>query len=279
MKTYFDEEIGPVPPSTIDLDQTIARQRRRNTYRRIGFSATGGLATVAAVAMLVTLTPARSEPNNLSAGSAASASQPGTSTAAEPSPSASAGPGTPGKPGTTTQNGKPTTEDPKQAEVRLAQAMLSLVRQQAPGAQISAKDGSDQPFNTTHRTSPGQSTPTGFDGAATLTDAQGKGNVFFGFTRVGNLVSGCDGVQGGFCEVATGPRRESITKMTATTDRIAENTVTIVKTDGTALLIGAGNYGDSSRCSACGPVTRPTPVLTFDQLVAIGTDLRMTLYP
>ncbi|MEV6969287.1 hypothetical protein AB0M47_29670 [Hamadaea sp. NPDC051192] len=51
----FDQRLGTPPPSTIDLDDIIARQRRRSVWRRTAAIGSSAFASVAAVTIAVSL--------------------------------------------------------------------------------------------------------------------------------------------------------------------------------------------------------------------------------
>jgi hypothetical protein len=80
------------------------------------------------------------------------------------------------------------------------------------------------------------------------------------------------------CEVRTGPHGELLVVQAASFEGgTVMHRVEVVREDGTSLLVQAENVGTSSKYG--GGATATAPPLSLDQLVTIGTDPAMTLFP
>lgn len=320
MKAYFDDQIGLVPPPTIDVDQVIARQRRRMRLQRIGLSAGGGLAALAAVAVVFAVVPAGDAGEESAAGNSASP--------ANQEQSATPAPSTPRGTDPSRPWGIP-TEEPKQAEARLANSLRELVAAQAPTAQITGIGG-QHPFQFTHErswipdkralasqssgtaklTSPEGAEPDSqadsYTATANLTDQAGTSNAWINISstkeaRTFKSVLSCPRPGKEFveslaaCESTKGPHGELIMTWTLVSGydgQVANSRsaasipldgskhvvyqLFITRTDGAMVSFYlSNNANDGKRVS----IDRNAPALTYDQMIKIGTDPKLTLYP
>ena len=233
MKTYFDEAIGVVPPSPIDLDALITRRRRRTVYRNIALTATALVAVAAGLAL---------------------------TTGGNPNPSPDPRPADPG----------PATPSPDKAAALTEKVRAGVVRQ-APGLSwVEPYDAQTLPAN-------GFSSDVFHSDAAVLRDADGPGSLYVALHGPDPLTAvppstslnyNCQADEGPRCAVSSGPAGERIVRRTTVFGAGHEQAhVAITRTDGTLVVLTATNY---VRDATTGPVTRPAPVLTLDQLTAIG---------
>lgn len=261
MRTSFDEAMGTVPASTIDVDTIIARGRRSTAYRRLGMSA-AGLGGVAGIVALA-----------LSAGPLGRVAAPG--------PPAQVG----GPPvGTTAPESSPearTTEPLKETERRLRNALKQIIGEQLPGARTTAgfpplAEGHllREATQRTYSTVPADY----FEGQATLIGIK-PGRFFLQMGTIGpgfDVDTSCRNWKHASCRVEKGARGETIVQIAGDDRKNGEpdsrfHRVYVRKADGTGVMVDANN----------GIVKPPPggadPVLTLDQLVAIATDPRLDL--
>jgi len=266
MKAQLDEEMGTPPPSLIDVGELVSRGRRQVRLRR--FAAVGGGAGLSVVALGAAVAVAlnASGPAGAPAGFGASPPASGSGSA---SASASATPAPSG-------SAPPVTEAPAAAEQRLTNVVQALVQQYAPGA-VASKDGSGrEPLKV--RTGAAFHSSAMYDTSADLTVGGGKGLFYIGIGDDQGMITSCEGYGGArACTRTTGPAGENIVRITEPTEdgKNKAYLVYIVRTDRTGIFLTADDGNDFGNR----PGTRAEPVFTHDQLVAMGTDPRWTLYP
>jgi hypothetical protein len=262
MRTEFDDAIGVVPPSGIDVDELIGRGRRRARRRRLGVVVSTIVAATAAIAVVVPLVngaPRGDQP--LSAGS---------STAP--------------------------VELPADVEARLSHSLGLAVRKVAPDVQESGDTFSPVPLAVKHVARKASRAPDGtttvpddfYATSATLTDSAGAGNLFVTFARADAapasgmpdlpaVDTSCPSVVANevSCQVVTGPHGERVVQREIHGEGQKRTfRVSMTKVDGTRVILTAANDGGQA---ATGPVTRPAPVLSVAQLMAIGTEPGLTV--
>jgi hypothetical protein len=273
MRTDFDEAIGLVPPSTIDLDRLIARRRRRAAFRRAGAAgATGGVAAVALGAVIAF---------GGAPGGRLGAAGPGPATS--PSPPVPAGPSSAAARGPSSAGARPSSEpatppaQARQTEDRLSQAVTDSVREHAPGYSLSASLDGAPPFRFRYLYAPVTSTNSGsnwYYGSADLNGPAGTGNVWLTIGRYGSVWNPPTTCETGEtdCQVTTGPQGERVLRRVINENGIRDYYVVVVRPDQTAVLIVAANQRGQLDTGA---PHQPDPVLTVDQLVGIGSDPRL----
>jgi hypothetical protein len=299
-KKLFDDAIGEVPPSTVDVEAAIARGRRADRLRRV---ANPVLATIAAVAVLlggmaVVL---------LSDGDAggAPAGLPATSTTV-PSPTSSPAPTTSGDPceGTTpTAPAQP--EKPAVTEDRLTAVLTELVSSRLPGGATLEQNplGKDRagrpvgPLVFEHWYSKPKPYDTGCQGGedsyeayASVTWSGGTGSIWISIGREGGWNGSAEGmvcpdpdvdVDQTSCRTETTPNGDLV--MYTTLGNGAEmkgsmtNRLDIVRADQTSIVIAASNMATSGKYP--GPPDASRIPLTHEQLKQIVLDPRVTMYP
>ncbi len=283
-KDQFDAAIGAVPPSTVDFEAVMDRERRRARVRRVAnpWTAAGvGVTAVAAGAVLV-LAPG---------GPAPSVVQPG---AASTPPPSSEGCGLDPRP-----TGAPLREKSDVVASRLTTVLTDAVRQRvAAGTTLGPHSEGEYPKGTQHGpltfyhvfSAPvaKDSTCSGgedyFMAAASTTEKKHKGNVWAIVTRLGgnaNPATECspppEKMQGS-CHRRTGPHGETIVdEMLTTPGGPTSNRVNVIKPDGTGIIVEAQNVAGDAKHG--GEPDMPSPPLSLAQLGEVALDPGLTLYP
>jgi hypothetical protein len=278
MKAQLDEEMGTPPPSLIDVEALVSRGRRQVRLRR--FVAAGGGAGLSVVALgaVVAVALNASGPAGAPAGFGAA---PASSVSVSPTPPGGKPTGPTGSepPQSPPGSMRPVTEGQAAAEQRLTNVVKALVQQYAPGA-VASKDGSGrEPLKV--RVGSAFNSAAKYDASANLTVGDGQGQFYIGIGDNQNIRTDCDGGfndgSGRTCTKGVGPAGESIVRIVEPTDDKKNKAflVYIVRTDNTGIFLTADDGNDFGNRAG----TRAEPVFTHDQLVAMGTDPRWTLYP
>ncbi|GAB2987066.1 hypothetical protein [Saccharothrix stipae] len=301
-KQLFDDAIGEVPPSTVDVDAVIVRGRRAARLHRVTHP------TVAAGVAVVLLT-------GVAAYSMTSGEDDGTTVATAPPTSATAPPSsTPPRsrtqpsghdqPGVVTLPPIPDPVPPPRCEKgdletvaeaagRLTQAATKAVRERRPDVQLLANAtfpagtprGPLEFYQTTEPAAPHVSVCdflSTLHAWATARTPLGDGNIGFEtwpafFPTLNPPCEEKDTPDRIHCEELTGPHGERILTETLEFARgTRKHQVQIIRADGTWLRIHSEN--DAMTKGSGGP-TAPTPPFTVEQLIAIGTDPALTLFP
>ncbi|MGW4524900.1 hypothetical protein [Amycolatopsis sp. NPDC004378] len=282
-KDQFDAAIGAVPPSTVDVDAVLDRERRRARVRRVAIPWTAAGVSVAAVAVVATVVFAPGEPGG-------AAVMPGSSPSASPDPCAH----DPFPP----QTGAPIPETADVAANRLSGILTAAVEQRvAAGTKLQPHAGGEYPKGKQHGPLtfyhvfsgrvPYEGSCSGgedyFKAAATTAGEAGKGNVWAIVTRLGgNATPATDCIipdgAGGSCDRTVGPHDEKIVALTfSVPGQATVNQVNVTKPDGTGVILEAENIASSAKLKR--PPDMPSPPLSLAQLKAIALDPGLTLYP
>jgi hypothetical protein len=273
-KKLFDDAIGEVPASTVDVEAAITRGRRADRLRRVGSPV---LATVVAVGVLlggmtVMLRPDDDADNYVQA-------QPTTATSPTPSVDGCEG---------TTPTAPPQPEKPAATEARLTTALTDLVSSTLPeGATLEQspvdKDGRpDGPLVFEHRYSEPKQYENGcqvgedaYHASASVRWSGGTAGITMSIGRAGGWNVSADSVQlcrdpgtesKPACHTETTPNGDLI-KIVSLAD--ATNQLVVVRPDQTAIVIEV--YPESPDASRL--------PLTHEQLKEIALDPRVTMYP
>ncbi|MGI5239658.1 hypothetical protein [Dactylosporangium sp. CA-139066] len=268
MKTEFDDAIGVVPASPIDVDRLIVQGRRRAMVRRLAVAGAGG--GVAAVAVGVAIAAGTATGKN---GGSAVADRPSVAPSAAvsvpASPSASAGRRPPQPAGT---NSTP-ADVARETEKHLSQVVKDVVQQHAPGYTLSA--GADGPaFKMKYLYYSGNDS---YYGSANLHGPTGQGNVAINVGRRStqwNPMNPCTTGETGACTDTTQPDGTHVLRRVIHENGIADNYVIVDRPDGITIFIVAANQGGQTDVN---PGKQPDPVLPFDTLVEIARDPRLTV--
>jgi hypothetical protein len=293
-KEQFDQEIGEVPPSTVDVEAVIARGRRAAWVRRAANPWVAAAAGVVAITfgVAVAVIPG-SDP-----GGAQTPLEPpesSTSSAAPAPPPLQCGP---------TATVPPAPEQPVAAAARLTGVLTAAVQARLPAgtelksspAGYSPQDPPHGPLEFVHYAS--EAVPSSDGGcqggadeflAGASTVLAGKtGSIQAVVARLGGHASPtgtCDDVTRGTtvgfnvtCTQPAGPNGEIIiaTTMTPTGPGSTVHRVDVTKPDGTGVILLAANSADPKRSER--PASSAPP-FTHQQLIEIALDPGMTLYP
>ena len=295
-KRLFDDAIGEVPQSTVDVDAVITRGRRADRVRRVANPAlAAGVAVVLAVGVIAFTMTRGDDGGGVRVGG--QTAPPPTSPSEVPSSSTSVG--NRGPEGTPPEScSRPDVETPAAAIARLDPVLGAAVHAQLPDAQFVANPVNQYPNGVLH--GPLElyqvtgETPVDrpichpdsyFLSRATIRTQAGDGNILVAVQAnysTGDASTECDppgsGGEQTYCEQVTNAADDHILKQT----RVLEggttmNRVDIVRADGTSVIVESSNIGTDVKSG--GPASTSTPPLTVEQLVTIGTDPGMTLFP
>jgi hypothetical protein len=297
-KQLFDDAIGEVPPSTVNVEASIVRGRRAARLRSVAnpVAAAGVAVVLLAGAVAFTMTRGDGDEGVRVGG------QPGTSSA---SPSTTTPSTTTRSPGEGKLDGVQLPEACSRSDLesgaeviaRLNPVVNAAFHAQRPDAQLVANSAAEYPHGVQqpplefYQVTGAKPTDwpichvdTYFMSWATTKTPQGDGNVL---VVVQPVYSGTHGTtltcerpvaEQTFCEKVTGPRGDIILKTTlAQEGGSTMNRVDIARPDGTSVMVSSEDIANTGKSG--GAVTASAVPLTLDQLVAIGTDPGMTLFP
>ncbi|MBP2330506.1 hypothetical protein JOF56_010891 [Kibdelosporangium banguiense] len=282
----FDRAIGPTPPSTVDVDRVIARERRRS-WLRVGPVA---LVIIAISAGAVTLSGHTEAPP---------AVLPPPVTSSSPSPSPLPSPETQTYCPDNTPTAPRLPVDIKQAAVRLSAVLKKAVLDRAAAGTLLAPNQAAQypegimhpPLAYYHVSTQAEPHANGCSGGsdhletrATLINGSESGSVWSVIGRLGGDVTpakACapptDHQTQESCTPSTGPNGETIVATTSGRGAVKTHRVDVTKLDGTGVTVVAENVpSDGKRDTVAGSTIPP---LTIAQLTEIALDSGMTLYP
>ncbi|MEV4056506.1 hypothetical protein AB0J55_35325 [Amycolatopsis sp. NPDC049688] len=283
-KDQFDVAIGVVPPSTVDVEAVLDRERRRARVRRVAnpWTAVGAGVAAVAVGAVFVLAPGDPGPAVVTPG------------AAPPPPSADACKNAP-RPTTA-----PLREKASVVADRLSTVLTDAVRQRvAAGTTLGVHPMGQYPKGTQHgplaffhvfsafvshedgECSGGEDY---FMAAASTSEKAHKGNVWAIVTRLGGNAGPATECQPapqdtqGSCHRRTGPHGETIVEERLvmpggpTVDR-----VNVTKPDGTGVIVEAQNTARDAKLGDAPDM--PAPPLSPAQLAEVALDPGLTLYP
>jgi hypothetical protein len=284
-KQAFDDAIGEAPPSTIDMDAVITRGRRAARIRRVAnpVVAAGIAVVVASGAIAFTMMQGGGESTQVGGQPTSSTEKPTIAPPVRATPPASSPP---------EGCARPDLESADQVIARLTPVVKDAVQAQQPdlGFVPNTTEGTAGrhgalEFGYYLLNGDGASNPpvchkhAGFEARATTEGAEGKGNVTVVVQAFYFNPSGfCAEVKDTYCEEVTGPNGEIVVKFTSQQENgVIANQVYVLRPDGTLVFLVSENVATSAE-SGDAP-TSAKPPLDYEQLVAIGTDQRMTLFP
>lgn len=276
-KKVFDDAIGELPPSSVRVDEAIARGRRVDRVRSVATS-TGAVAlAVAAVVLAIGAVAFAVMPDP-------AAHQTASSDHAPASDGVSCPP----------QDLEPPSDEPADvARERLTTLARDLVGERLPAGAVLTGDEDYDPdygplaFHQDNLTMPGDmlaelgcdaGTYFAYNGLADIESAGRSGHLAVNISTRTLEVERCERnekvTDQPVCELSTGAGGE---KIQARTDVLGstweENVVWVAKPDGTFVTI------TSARSSVSGGKSWPRPPLSLDQLVEIALAPGMTLFP
>jgi hypothetical protein len=265
-KELFDDVIGEVPPSTVDVDAAISRGRRAARLSRLGSPV-----VVAGVAVaLVT-------------GGVALAMQPGQGIRAGD------GGNRTGPCGEELPTGPAPVGPPAEIAKRLSTVLDAAVRSRlAAGSTLVKQEGADDgPLAFVHVKTRGGPTDHGscviaedeFVTGANVVQGNTTGTVAVAVLRTVGKPPTCDNgaVEQIDCEKTTGPRgEEGVASTLALEGGVFMYRVDLDRADGTTIAAWVTDAPNDNKGSEPGGGRMP---LSRDQLVAIALDPGLTLYP
>lgn len=267
-KELFDDAIGEVPPSTVDVETAITRGRRAARLRPVAnpVVAAGLAVMVVAGAVAVAVTGGDGEATRVGG-------QPGTPTKA-PATTTSTSRAQPAMPPAACSR----TDLETSAEViaRLTPVVRAAVSEQRPDLRLPPETPEPLEFSHYYLDDPEAADKpichkhAGFEATATTNGPEGEGKITVSVGAVYFNPSGfCAEVSGSYCEESTGPDGEVVVTFSSEEEGgvIAER-VYVLRQDGTLIMLNAENVAPAG-----------TAPLTLEQLVGIGTDPGLTLFP
>lgn len=296
-KKLFDDAIGEVPPSTVDVDAVIARGRRAARVRR---AASPVLATVAAVAVLLGGVAVVVLQSDGGASGVAPTKPPSTTRTPPTSESQCAG---------VTPTAPPQPEESAVTEARLTAVLTDAVSSRLPGGATLTQNPLGKgpagrqlgPLEFKHWYSEpkewNDATGSGCHGGedeysayASVQSPDGTGSVMVMVARAGGWAGGaedlkCDSpevsVDETSCHVSTTPNGDQV-KTTglgrgAAMKGSKSNQVFVLKPDQTVVFIESANMATSGKYP--GPPDASKIPLGYEQLKQIALDPRVTMYP
>ena len=267
-RDLLDSAMGTAPPSTVDVDEVIGRQRRLTVLR--GWGVAGAAVATVAVLTVGALTvghPGPGNPRLTVGGPPVSASDRATGS---PTPAPTVYP---------SLLGPEPTEPPPDAEARLHLAIRHAILAVAPGATMRERDGGSE-FHFTHTDTTGPAAPSGYlpefgyTATTTVTVTGRTADLAVTVSRAGAFHESCGGLPGAVCAPLTGPRGES---GFATGQSVGE---------GSQLRLQVHLWLDRGAVDACTVTIEMSvdesdggPPLTVQQLAEVAEDPAVTLYP
>jgi hypothetical protein len=271
----FDKAIGRTPPSTVDVERVIARERRRSWLRAspVALAAAAIVAISAGAVMFSGAGVAPSVPATL------------------PSPSTQSY--CPGN----TPTAPRLPVDIEDAAARLSGVLKSaVVDRAAAGTKLAPNVAAQYPAGIMHEplvfyhvSTQAEPRADGCGGGtdhlearATLINGSKTGSVWSVIGRLGGgatPANGCPPVTQPqtqeSCTASSGPSGETIVATTSGRGSVKTYRVDVTKTDGTGVTVVAENVRDGKRDTV---PTSTVPPLTIAQLTEIAIDQAMTLY-
>jgi hypothetical protein len=260
-KQLFDDAIGEVPPSTVDVDAVIARGRRADRVRRVVNPAVAAGVAVVLLTGAIAVTMTRGDD-----GDGVRVGQPPTSTTS-PTPTAS----TVGSLPEACQ--RTDLESPDEVIARLTPLVQAKVQELRPDLQLTGNPDAPQgPLVFSQ-----QERDAGIVGdvpicagfflsLAATEEPKGTGSITIEVKPADRDDPGDCASELTYCEKGAGPNGDRIRQATTVRDGAMFTQVDIVRLDGTYVALSSG-----------GPMTGPP--LNQEQLIEIGTDPGMTLFP
>jgi len=287
-RDMFDAAIGTVPPSTVDIDEIVRRSRRTVRIRR---GLLGGGSVVAVTALVIGGAAVLTAPRGGVDGATI-----GVSAASTANPSASA-------------TGVAGLQDHVRVAERLSTVLGAAVHGLVPQAVATANGTgtATRPlefsyvnvphFGESRYSDPHSSGPVPaqsefpYVAGADLRDAGGTGSLSVEVwptspTTLASCPPGEVPSEETDCQQSTGPHGETVVRTTSTVlgglrghSTSVRYRVAVTRTDGTAVVAIANNWGQIVDTEKVADARRTTPPLTMDQLTTLALDPGLVLSP
>jgi hypothetical protein len=245
----LDDEVGTPPPSTVDVDAVIARQRRRVRYQRAGAVVSVGAMTAAAALGVAALLPRPGAPAQVGA----------TGRPTGPSASASSTGSAPGS-------------ARKQEAARLTGELQQIMTRTLPTARfVPTSVGGSPPTAALEFADKGDH----FAAAAAVNDSSGTGGLYvsvgkedteFRHDRACSQVPPPADVRID-CAVRPGPDGAIVMVLSATMGSFKRYLVEIIRPDGNSVSVEVSNGAGDPYVAQ-----RPTPPLSQEQTVTLAEE-------
>lgn len=297
-KELFDDAIGEVPPSTVDVEAVIGRGRRAARLRRVANPAVAaGVAVVVVTGGIVVTLADDAPPTGIGTGPTTTSQAPSTTTTSLPTMEAPVIE-TPSPPAACAEPEK--LEPPQQVIDRLDAAIMPLVYAHVTPIQLTASPGAYiggvqygplefyQVSGHSSELRPICEADYMMARAVTQTVDGGTGNMMIliepsDYRRPG-AGGACDGPPEvtptqTHCEEVTGPHGEPAVETTnvSSDGGVTTYRIDVVREDGTGIIIDVENIGTTSKSG--GTPTASEPPMTHAQLLAIACEPALTLFP
>lgn len=295
-KQIFDDAIGEVPQSTINVDAAIGRGRRAARLRMVANPvAAAGLVVVLAVGVIAyTMADGDGSGGLQVGGPQTSTTAPTTSPANMPSGSSTETKGAlPSNAKAPDGCASPDLETGAQVAARLTPVVKAAVQAQRPDLQISNNSNDTYPEGVQHNALEiyqvtGQKpvdmsicdNKSYFQTRAKTKGPEGDGSMLIAvMPYFFDRLPGCeDEMTGPSCQELRGPNGErAIKTLDQSENGVAAAQVSILHPDGTLIRVNVQNTGTDIKTGE-GPSSATLP-LTDDQMIAIAADPGLTLFP
>jgi hypothetical protein len=262
-KQLFDDAIGEVPPSTVDVDAVIVRGRRAVRVRRVVNPAVAAGVAVVVLTGAIAFTVMRGDE-----GDGVRVGESPTSTTAPMPTTSSAGP-------LPEACQRTDLESADEVVARLTPLVKTKVQVLRPDLQLTAAPDEEQgPLEFLQEADertvgnvPICDRTSSFRAFASTEGPEGVGSILIVVKPADRDDPGDCGAGQTFCEKGAGPNGDRLRQKTTMQDGATYTQVDVIRLDGTDIHLSSG-----------GPITSGPP-LTHEQLLAIGTDPGMTLFP
>jgi hypothetical protein len=290
-KQLFEEVIGEVAPSTVDVEAIITRGRRADRIRRVANPVVAAGVAVVLLSGAVVYTMTGDGGGGLGIGGQPTPSRTVTSQPATSTPKGQGGEAP-------EACSRPDLESAAEVIARLNPLVAARFRAQRPDATLEVNPSSEDPAGESHEPlefyqvagySPEDVPICEFDSyiiaTATVRAPEGDGNILISlaasYADAIGPVETCETLVEvshlPYCEEVAGPNGEIIVRTTNEHENgTISHLVDIYRQDGTVVRLMSANVGTDVKTDD--PPTAPLPPLSHDQLVAIGTAPGMTLF-
>jgi hypothetical protein len=262
-KQLFDDAIGEVPPSTVDVDAVIVRGRRAARVRRVANPAVAaGVAVVlltGAIAFTVYLGDGDGDGVRVGQTATSTTSPMPTTSLTGPLPEACT---------------RTDLESADEVVARLTPLVRTKVQALRPDLQLTASPdeqlgpfGFLQEHDNTIGDVPICDRTSSFRAFASTEGPEGIGSISIVVRPADSDDPGSCDARLASCEKGTGPTGDRFRQKTTVEEGATYTQVDVIRPDGTHVYLSSG-----------GPISSGAP-LNHQQLIAIGTDPGMTLFP
>lgn len=285
-RELFDDAIGEVPPSTVDVDAVIARGRRAARLRRVANPVVAAGVAVVLLTGAVAYTMTRDDGVPVGGPPVSPTQAPTVPTTTE---TKGALPPDATPPAACS---RPDLESGAQVAARVSPVTKAAVQAQRPDLQLLDNPVATYPEDVPHAAFEfyhvTRETPvdlpicdkeSAVQGWATTRGPEGDGNVFIFMTPAYFPTPGsCADYNPDQCVETKGPHGEPVVETWETDENgVTNNQMSVVRLDGTLVRVAVENIGTSIKTG--GQPTATSLPLTFEQMIAIGTAQGITLFP